>query len=217
MDFEPSCAICGAAPSPQECPHESERLTIALKQAEERAMEPRLAEIQHWVLNHARTQILAHFNGLTALRRQQHATYLASLPCYTVYMQYRRRPPIHPGQIAHLEMQIAAASKMLTNGINEDWRNSVLRYPEVLDYYYSLVRLKLPSDESPEVVRPFIGVGSGLAQVRERKKHRHRDSVGEDERHRHRRREKERENRVPPAPQVPMPGSFPASAYPRAY
>lgn len=46
MDAAPNCAICNAPPYP-ECSCESERLQIAVKQAEARAMEDRMAEIRY--------------------------------------------------------------------------------------------------------------------------------------------------------------------------
>lgn len=45
MDAAPNCAICNA-PAYPECPCESERLQIAVKQAEQRAMDERMAEIR---------------------------------------------------------------------------------------------------------------------------------------------------------------------------
>jgi hypothetical protein len=38
-DVEASCAICGAPPSIPECPHEGERLELALNQAFDRWIE----------------------------------------------------------------------------------------------------------------------------------------------------------------------------------
>ena len=46
MDAEPSCAIC-SAPNHAGCLCESERLQIALDQAESRAMDARLADIRY--------------------------------------------------------------------------------------------------------------------------------------------------------------------------
>lgn len=46
MDAVPNCAIC-SAPSHAGCPCESERLQIALDQAEGRAMDHRLDEIRY--------------------------------------------------------------------------------------------------------------------------------------------------------------------------
>ncbi|KAF2867008.1 hypothetical protein BDV95DRAFT_468200, partial [Massariosphaeria phaeospora] len=159
MDAAPNCAICNA-PAYPECPCESERLQIAVKQAEGRAMEEKLAEIRDWVISHARQHILNAFERLTSNRKQMHLAYLSSLPNYSVYMQYSGHPPIHQMYIAQLQTQIAEAHAELKRGIDADWRASVLRYPEVLDYFYSLVELKLPSERSPSVAEPpFAAAG----------------------------------------------------------
>lgn len=50
--------------------------------------------------------------------------------------------------------KLAAAHNALKNGFDEDWRASVQRYPEVLQYYYSLVVLQLPADDEPVVKDP---------------------------------------------------------------
>jgi hypothetical protein len=46
MDAEPNCAICSAPPN-SACPCESERLQIAMNQAEARAMDDKLALIRY--------------------------------------------------------------------------------------------------------------------------------------------------------------------------
>jgi hypothetical protein len=112
------------------------------------------------VINHARQHILNAFERLTGTRKQAHAAYLASLPNYEVFMRYSGHPPIHPMYVATLQTQIAEAHADLKRGIDCDWRASVLRYPEVLDYFYSLVELRLPDDRSREVVQPpFAAAG----------------------------------------------------------
>ncbi|EMD67972.1 hypothetical protein GGP41_001549 [Bipolaris sorokiniana] len=179
MDAAPNCAICNAPPYP-ECSCESERLQIAVKQAEQRAMDERLAEIRDWVINNARQHILNAFERLTSTRKQAHSSYLASLPHYEVYMRYSGHPPIHPMYVATLQTQIAEAHAELKRGIDADWRASVLRYPEVLDYFYSLVDLRLPDDHSREVVEPpfaaagYTDIGYGVKE--KKKKRRDRDS-----------------------------------------
>jgi len=159
MDEAPNCAICNA-PAYPECPCEADRLQIAVKQAEARIMEDRLAEIRDWVINHARQHILNAFERLTSNRKGMHAAYLASLPNYEIYMRYSGHPPIHPMYLSQLQTQIAEANAELKRGIDADWRASVLRYPEVLDYFYGLVDLRLPDDRSREVVEPpFAAAG----------------------------------------------------------
>ena len=134
-----------------------------------------------WVITHARQHIQNAFGRLTSTRKQAHAAYLASLPHYEVYMRYSGHPPIHPMYIATLQTQIAEAHAELKRGIDADWRASVLRYPEVLDYFYSLVDLRLPDDHSREVVEPpfaaagYTDIGYG---VKEKKKKKRRDREG---------------------------------------
>ncbi|KAL5118861.1 hypothetical protein ACEQ8H_003183 [Pleosporales sp. CAS-2024a] len=195
MDEAPNCAICDA-PAYPECPCESERLQIAIKQAEQRAMDERLAEIRDWVINHARQHILKAFESLSTIRKQAHAQYLASLPNYDIYMRYSGRPPISHIYIATLQSQIAEAHTNLKRGIDADWRASVLRYPVVLDYFYSLIQLRTPSDHSPEVIQPpFAAAGyadrgydlgyndSAVGLERKKKKRRDREGSAGPERH----------------------------------
>lgn len=61
--------------------------------------------------------------------------------------------------IDNLQRQIAEAHAELKRGIDADWRASVLRYPEVLDYFYGLVELRLPSSRSPRVAEPPFAIG----------------------------------------------------------
>ncbi|KAI9690086.1 MAG: hypothetical protein M1820_010025 [Bogoriella megaspora] len=138
-------------------PCESQRLQLAIKQAEKRAMDERLRDIRDWVLNHARQQILRSFNAVTAHRKAAHKQYLASLPYYGLYVQYSGNPPLHPRQLHSLKTQIIEAEQIFKRGIDSDWRASVLKYPEVLDYYYSLVEIRLPNERSSSVLQPQIG------------------------------------------------------------
>jgi hypothetical protein len=112
------------------------------------------------VIEHARQHILNQFERLTSTRKAAHGAYLNSLPNYSIYMQYSGHPPIHPMYVDNLQRQIAEAHAELKRGIDADWRASVLRYPEVLDYFYGLVELRLPSDRSPRVIEPpFAAAG----------------------------------------------------------
>jgi hypothetical protein len=108
------------------------------------------------VTNNARQHILKAFESLSSIRKQAHSAYLASLPNYDIYMRYSGRPPLPPMYLTTLQSQIAEAHTELKRGIDADWRASVLRYPIVLDYFYSLIELRLPSDRSQEVVQPPV-------------------------------------------------------------
>jgi hypothetical protein len=109
---------------------------------------------------HARQHVLNAFEHLSSTRKQAHSAYLASLPNYSIYMQYSGHPPIHPVYVAQLQGQIAEAHAELKRGTDADWRASVLRYPDVLNYFYSLIDLRIPSERSPRVVEPpFAAAG----------------------------------------------------------
>lgn len=73
------------------------------------------------------------------MRMEAHRNYLQSLPYYTLYHQYNGRPPLNPQQLANIHSQIARANVILQQGVDQDWRTSCLRYPEILDYYLGLV------------------------------------------------------------------------------
>lgn len=91
----------------------------------------------------AQSQVHSDFNTRVATRKATHALYLAGLPYYNLYLQYSGRPPLHPTQLASLQVQIHEASVTLKRGIDGDWRAAVMRYPDILDHYYSLVDLRV--------------------------------------------------------------------------
>ncbi|KZF25149.1 hypothetical protein L228DRAFT_265623 [Xylona heveae TC161] len=142
----PNCAICNAPPQAQ-CPCESDGLRIAVQQAEKRIMEPMLDKIRDWVIEHARQYVLQTFSAISAARKQQHASYLASLHNNPAYFPFGGP---HPSQMAQMEIE-------LKRGIDEDWRHTIQTYPDVLNYFYNLVELTLPSDNSPTVAEPSVG------------------------------------------------------------
>ncbi|TVY88482.1 hypothetical protein LAWI1_G004550, partial [Lachnellula willkommii] len=93
------------------------------------------------------------FSMLTTRRRDSHAQRLHALNAHYAY--YRTHP--HPSEIA-------AADAELKRGIDDDWKASVQRYPEVLEYFYGLVRLDLPGDDEPGVRDPPLSaLGGGAA------------------------------------------------------
>jgi hypothetical protein len=67
--------------------------------------------------------------------------------------RYYRGPP-HPSEIAAAQLQ-------LKRGVDEDWQASVQRYPEVLEYFYSLVTVHLPSDSASAVKDPPLSALNG--------------------------------------------------------
>ncbi|KAH7328312.1 hypothetical protein B0I35DRAFT_473041 [Stachybotrys elegans] len=126
------------------CDCEAKGLENAIKQAEDRMMKNIYSEIRIWVRAHAQDYILEYFRLLTERRKTAHSAHLDQLNAHAYY--HYHAPP-HPTQLAE-------AQASLKRGIDEDWQASVQRYPEVLDYYFSLVDMTLPADDDPAVKDP---------------------------------------------------------------
>lgn len=96
---------------------------------------------------------------LTSRRKALHQDHIHRITDRAYH--YYRAPP-HPSEIA-------AADAELKRGVDDDWKASVQRYPEVLEYFYGLVELSLPSDDEPGVMDPplsALGGGKGRVRVR---------------------------------------------------
>ncbi|KAJ2905431.1 hypothetical protein MKZ38_005529 [Zalerion maritima] len=140
LKMDPDCAIC-RLPADADCGCEAKGLETAIKQAEQRIMHAMYMEIRTWVRQHAQDYVLAYFSQLSERRKAQHQQQIENLRSYA-YHHYRAPP--HP-----TDMQ--AADAQLKKGIDEDWQRSVQRYPEVLEYFFSLVEVTLPTENDPSV------------------------------------------------------------------
>ena len=76
------------------------------------------------------------------------------------------------------------------------------RYPEVLEYFYGLVDLNLPSDDEPGVRDPPLSALGGVAVGRERERKVRLRDASEVEERRRRRRSRERVITAPPPPSL---------------
>ncbi|KAK4129985.1 hypothetical protein BT67DRAFT_452734 [Trichocladium antarcticum] len=149
--MDPDCAICHA-PASLACECEANGLEVAVRQAEARMMQSIYNDIRSWVRAHAQDYVLEYFRLLTEQRKAVHAQHMERLNTHSFH--YYRQPP-HPSQIAEAQAQ-------LKRGIDEDWRSSVQRYPEVLEYFYSLVELTLPNNNENAVKDPPLSALNGL-------------------------------------------------------
>lgn len=102
------------------------------------------SDIRSWVRAHAQDYILEYFRQLAERRKTAHSAHLDHI---TAHAFYHYNAPPHPNQIAE-------AQATLKRGIDEDWQASVQRYPEVLEYFYSLIELTLPADDEAAVKNP---------------------------------------------------------------
>ncbi len=100
---------------------------------------------------HAQDYILEYFRLLTERRKATHAQHLDRITAHAFHY-YRAQP--HPTELANAQAQ-------LKRGIDEDWQTSVQRYPEVLEYFYSLVELTLPDDNEAAVKDPPLSALNG--------------------------------------------------------
>ncbi|CAK7263663.1 hypothetical protein SEPCBS119000_000597 [Sporothrix epigloea] len=148
-DMDPDCAIC-RAPASAQCGCEARGLEIALSQAEKRMMHSVYDDIKLWVRQHARDYILEYF---TLLKERRHKSFEMLMERIASQAQYYHTQP-YPDEIQQAQMDFR-------RGINEDWQSSVQRYPEVLDYYYSLVVLNVPSDDDANVRDPPLSALAG--------------------------------------------------------
>jgi len=85
-----------------------------------------------------------------------YGAYITQLPNYAFYAQYHGRPPLHPQVLFQLQRQIAEAKADLRRDIDQDWKACVLRYPEVLAHYYSLINIHLPRAFDPPVLSGLV-------------------------------------------------------------
>ncbi|KAG6365880.1 hypothetical protein INS49_000056 [Diaporthe citri] len=155
--MDPDCAICHA-PATAACDCEAKGLETAIRQAEARMMQSIYSDIRSWVRAHAQDYILEYFRLLTDRRKQAHTAHLDRITSHAYHFYHA---PPHPNEIA-------AAQAALKRGIDEDWQASVQRYPEVLEYFYSLVELTLPPDDDPAVRDPPLSALNGSRKASRR-------------------------------------------------
>lgn len=166
IKMDPDCAVC-QMPADAACDCEAKGLDMAVKQAEDKVMRSIYSDIRlvlqlcrmrgntdkyvrQWVRGRAQDFILEYFRILTENRKEAHS---AEMDRIHSQAWYNYGMPPHP-------QSIADAQASLKRGIDEDWQASVHRYPEVLEYFFGLVDLSLPSQNDPAVRHPPLsGVG----------------------------------------------------------
>lgn len=140
---DPACAIC-IAPAGERCGCEANALELAIAQAEDRYFKPTCIDVRSWVRRRARDYILAYFHLISEPCKDAHSVYLNMIQA-TSFAHYNAPPT--PAQYAYAEAEYR-------RNINRAWSIAVKRYPEVLDYFYSLVHVTLPDDDDPSVIAP---------------------------------------------------------------
>ncbi len=148
---DPDCAIC-SAPAHQKCSCEASGLDAAVRQAESKFLTSHFQSIREWVRLRAQDYILNYYELLIKRRREAHEAHLRGLEERAMYY-WGSRP--HPEELRQ-------AMESLKRGCDEDWKGAVQRYPEVLEYYFSLVQFQLPPDDALEVRDPPLSALAGV-------------------------------------------------------
>jgi hypothetical protein len=104
---------------------------------------------REWVANHAITYVTNSFTQMKNARLANYQAYIKALPYWPMYQQHRGQPPLHPHIVAELRYKIQQADQNLRQNIDADWKDCVIRYPDVLAHYYSLVNVTMPKDVDP--------------------------------------------------------------------
>ncbi|OAA39801.1 hypothetical protein BBO_06327 [Beauveria brongniartii RCEF 3172] len=197
---DPACAVC-QAPASQLCGCEAHALEVALFQAEDLYFPPTMRNVRSWVRRNARDYILGYFHTLSEPCKDAYALHLDTIKATCL----ARSGPSSPGSGSgsgsnnnnnnnnNTNVHVARARVEYRRNIDRAWALAVKRYPEVLNHFYSLVRITLPDDDDP-VMKRVPGFD--------------RPPKGGDPRHRADRRKppvRSRYGHTPPSPQFPAP------------
>ncbi|KAM3526278.1 hypothetical protein NHJ13051_003534 [Beauveria bassiana] len=199
---DPACAVC-QAPASQLCGCEAHALEVALSQAEDLYLPPAMRNVRSWVRRNARDYILGHFHTLSEPCKDAYALHLDTIKATCL----ARSGPSSPGPGSgnnnnnnnnnSTNVHVARARAEYRRNIDRAWALAVKRYPEVLNHFYSLVRITLPGDDDPAMKRvPGFD----------------RPPKAGDKRHRADRRKppaRSRYGHTQPSPQFPAPPQFP--------
>lgn len=143
--IDPDCAICGA-PGLDLCKCEGLELEAAVNRAEDIMLTSCLEQIREWVKLRARNFILGYYERLADHHETEYRERIIEIEsCPAPYYN----SPQFFEELDHEEAK-------LKFNINEAWKASVQRYPEVLKYFYSLVDISRPNDSDDCVTSPPI-------------------------------------------------------------
>lgn len=100
-------------------------------------------------MNQAINTVTSSFARKKAARMEQFKQHIHSIPYFPIYQQYRSRPPLDPRIIHDIQRRMHAAEMQLQQGIDQDWKSCVVRYPEVLNHFYNQIQMQIPSSPPP--------------------------------------------------------------------
>lgn len=121
-------------------------------------------DTRQWVREHTQLHILTTSRRLSRRRPRPIVVILSRLPFFGLFAQCDGCPPLPRHGLVQLRADIADAETNFQRNVDADWRASCVKYPEVLDFFWSLVEIKVPSDYCSPVLRPHFegpSVGDG--------------------------------------------------------
>ncbi|KAI0379222.1 hypothetical protein F5Y04DRAFT_260009 [Hypomontagnella monticulosa] len=133
--LDPDCALCHA-PASVACVCEAKAFEIALHQVEDKIISSMYNRIRVWVRHQAQELVLRNFSESVQDYGETAASGSSSQE-----------------STGGAERNHTSPTKEEFNSI---WTSAVIRFPEVLEYYFSLVELTLPADDDPQVKDPPI-------------------------------------------------------------
>ncbi|KAI6245066.1 hypothetical protein HI914_07033 [Erysiphe necator] len=143
--IDPDCSICGA-PGFNLCRCEGLELEAAVNRAQELMMANCLEQIREWVKFRARNFILDYFKRLSNQHEREYNEHILEIESRST----------HYYNSAQYLNEVDLEGARLKHNINEAWKASIQRYPEVLQYFYTLVDISRPDDSDACVINPPI-------------------------------------------------------------
>lgn len=137
---DPNCFFCHASPA-IECGCESSRFELAERRTERKFFEPVKQDLRNWVRRRAEKSVLKEFEFRRGEMKQDQNVTAAS------------REDIDPEGV-------------LQKASSDVWAECYQQYPDVMDYFYSLVDFKLPGNNDEKVRNPtplWDGIDTVLA------------------------------------------------------
>jgi hypothetical protein len=77
-----------------------------------------------------------------------------------MYQAHRGQPPLDPRIIADIQRRLADADLRHKQGIDYDWKQCVIRYPDVLAHFYNQIKIPLPSQPESPFTQALAGGGA---------------------------------------------------------
>ena len=119
--------------------------------------------------------ILNTYQTLADTRQHQYEQHLSTLQCYNLFVIYRGDPPIPADQLHRHNIEMKQARDYLQQNLNQDWAACLQKYPDTLDYFFSLVYAEVPADDDPRVEHPVIAGASVPGEKKRRNRTRNMD------------------------------------------